>query len=318
MSHPLQVLDLLNEKSPLKVMEDSRQRVVVVGLSEIEVSDEGAMLDLVRRGNAARTSASTKGNENSSRSHAVLQISLFHGPMGQRPLLIALMVPLMALLKKYESSSEYREWLSLHGKLSLVDLAGNEKGSDTISSDRQTQLEGAEINKSLLALKECIRALGKPGAHLPFRASKLTQVLKDSFIGERSRTCMIAMISPGQNFCENTLNTLRYADRVKELRTSSNNSNNNNGDGHSGTIKLLQQPQSAPLRTGLSPPASSAIQLLTAFHERFAPVAEALQKMEHLKSESSSADEVRRAINRLLKANQTAMDLMIEDLQKLR
>lgn len=56
-------------------------------------------------------------------------------------------------------------------------------------------MEGAEINKSLLALKECIRALGKKGAHLPFRASKLTLVLRDSFIGERSRTCMVRKIT---------------------------------------------------------------------------------------------------------------------------
>ena len=54
-------------------------------------------------------------------------------------------------------------------------------------------MEGAEINKSLLALKECIRALGRKGSHLPFRASKLTQVLRDSFIGEKSKTCMVSI-----------------------------------------------------------------------------------------------------------------------------
>lgn len=83
-----------------------------------------------------------------------------------------------------------------------------------------TGIEGAEINKALLALKECIRALGRPGVHLPFRGSKLTLVLRDFFLGSNSRICMIAMISPSASSCEYTLNTLRYADRVKELKES--------------------------------------------------------------------------------------------------
>ena len=79
------------------------------------------------------------------------------------------------------------------------------------------RFDGAEINKSLLALKECIRALDQDKRHTPFRGSKLTQVLKDSFVGQ-CKTLMIGCISPCATSCEHTLNTLRYADRVKELK----------------------------------------------------------------------------------------------------
>lgn len=183
------VFDLLNKKQKLRVLEDHKGQVQIVGLKEEVITNVDDVLRLVAHGNNVRTSGVTSANQHSSRSHAVFQI----------------------ILRKKNTNK-------LHGKFSLIDLAGNERGQDTKSSDRQTRMEGAEINKSLLALKECIRALGrKAGAYLPFRASKLTQVLRDSFIGDNSRTCMISMVSPGMTCCEHTLNTLRYADRVKEL-----------------------------------------------------------------------------------------------------
>jgi len=183
------VFDLLSAKAKLRVLEDGKQQVQVVGLTESVVTSVEDVLKLITSGNSIRTSGQTSANQHSSRSHAVFQIVL-RTNTAKKP---------------------------LHGKFSLIDLAGNERGADTSSADRQTRMEGAEINKSLLALKECIRALGRKGGHLPFRASKLTQVLRDSFIGEKSKTCMIAMVSPGLSSCEHTLNTLRYADRVKEL-----------------------------------------------------------------------------------------------------
>jgi kinesin family protein 2/24 len=107
------------------------------------------------------------------------------------------------------------------GRWNFIDLSGrSEHGRvNTTSSDSHvTRLEGAEINTSLLALKEVIRALATGGSmtHIPFRGSKLTQVLKDSFVGKNSRCVMVACISPDIGNCEQTLNTLRYADRVKE------------------------------------------------------------------------------------------------------
>ncbi|XP_032600551.1 kinesin-like protein KIF2A isoform X8 [Taeniopygia guttata] len=159
------VFDLLNRKTKLRVLEDGKQQVQVVGLQECEVKCVEDVLKLIEIGNSCRTSGQTSANAHSSRSHAVFQIIL-------------------------------RRKGKLHGKFSLIDLAGNERGADTSSADRQTRLEGAEINKSLLALKECIRALGRNKPHTPFRASKLTQVLRDSFIGENSRTCMEEEVSP--------------------------------------------------------------------------------------------------------------------------
>uniref|UniRef100_A0A665TJ23 Kinesin-like protein n=1 Tax=Echeneis naucrates TaxID=173247 RepID=A0A665TJ23_ECHNA len=183
------VYDLLNKKAKLRVLEDDRQQVQVVGLEEVYVTTAEEVIRMIQTGSACRTSGQTSANANSSRSHAVLQI----------------------VLRRNDRATT----LPLHGKFSLVDLAGNERGTDVSSNDRSTLVETAEINRSLLALKECIRSLGKNSDHIPFRMSTLTKVLRDSFIGENSKTCMIAMVSPGMASCEYTMNTLRYADRIR-------------------------------------------------------------------------------------------------------
>ena len=177
--------DLLNNGQRLTVREDGSGEVVVGDLQEIEASGGEALQSIIETGNRIRTTHATESNEESSRSHAICQIAL---RIGERQV----------------------------GRLSLIDLAGSERGADTKSHNRQRRMEGAEINKSLLALKECIRALDSNSTHVPYRQSKLTLVLKDSFTRDSSRTVMIANVSPAASSADHTLNTLRYADRIKE------------------------------------------------------------------------------------------------------
>ncbi|CAG8547653.1 18780_t:CDS:10 [Acaulospora morrowiae] len=198
-----QLYDLLNQRKKLFAREDGKKNVIIAGLQEYSIDNVDALMQVFDYGNTVRSTGTTGANADSSRSHAILQIVLKH--------------------KKNRKK--------FHGKLSFIDLAGSERGADRGDADKQTrhalyyvEMEGAEINKSLLALKECIRALDQDKRHTPFRQSKLTQaccninVLKDSFVGN-SRTCMIATISPNISNSEHTLNTLRYADRVKELKS---------------------------------------------------------------------------------------------------
>ncbi|PKA63475.1 Diatom spindle kinesin 1 [Apostasia shenzhenica] len=192
------VFDLLNDRRKLCMREDGKQQVCIVGLQEFRVSNVETIREIIEKGNATRSTGTTGANEESSRSHAILQLAI----------------------KRSADVSESKP-PRVVGKLSFIDLAGSERGADTTDNDKQTRIEGAEINKSLLALKECIRALDNDQVHIPFRGSKLTEVLRDSFIGN-SRTVMISCISPSSGSCEHTLNTLRYADRVKSLSKGSN------------------------------------------------------------------------------------------------
>ena len=181
------LFDLLNNKNVLQAREDGKGNICIVGLIEKHTKNIEELLDIIDFGLNSRTVGVTGANLDSSRSHAILQISI---------------------------KNKDKE---IYSKISFIDLAGNERSVDTIDTNKRTKIDGAEINKSLLALKECIRALDLEKRHKPFRGSKLTLVLRDSFIGN-CLTLMIANISPCLSCSEHTINTLRYADRVKELR----------------------------------------------------------------------------------------------------
>ncbi|KAG0781069.1 hypothetical protein G6F22_009750 [Rhizopus arrhizus] len=185
-----QLYDLLNSKNKLIPRDDGKGNVVIAGLKKIQVNNVDTLMKACDYGNKERTTNKTITNQSSSRSHAILQI----------------------YLKKNNK---------VHGKLNFIDLAGSERGTDRgKDSDAKVRMEGAEINRSLLALKECIRALDQEQKRAPFRGSKLTMVLRDSFLGN-SKTCMIATISPNTSNSDHTLNTLRYADRIKEFKGES-------------------------------------------------------------------------------------------------
>ena len=192
------LFDLLNNKNVLQAREDGKGNIHIAGLIEKEINNLNELMKIIDFGLNGRTTGITGANLDSSRSHAILQISI-----------------------------RYKENNINYSKISFIDLAGSERAVDTIDTNKQTKIDGAEINKSLLALKECIRALDQEKRHKPFRGSKLTLVLRDSFIGN-CLTLMIANISPCLSCSEHTLNTLRYADRVKELRKSKSEKDSNN------------------------------------------------------------------------------------------
>ena len=178
------VFDLLgpDRSKPLKVCEDERLGVVkALDLTEAPCTKAEEVLSLLAQGNAKRTTEATGANDSSSRSHAVLQVKL-----GERT-------------------------------LTLVDLAGSERASAT--GNRGLRLaEGAHINRSLLALANCINALSCPLAPRPkFRDSKLTLILKSALESSTVRLVVVACVSPNMSSVDDTMNTLKYAQRAKTM-----------------------------------------------------------------------------------------------------
>ncbi|KAK3874985.1 hypothetical protein Pcinc_020120 [Petrolisthes cinctipes] len=189
------VRDLIITGKALSVQEVEKQ-VMVPGLSLHKPVDAQELMQLLIQGNHNRTQHPTDSNAESSRSHAVFQV----------------------FVKQHDRVvSDLKSNVSI-SKLSMIDLAGSERGAATGFKGVRFR-EGASINKSLLALGNCINALADGLRHIPYRDSKLTRLLKDS-LGGNCRSVMIAAVSPASTTFEDTFNTLRYANRAKTIKTT--------------------------------------------------------------------------------------------------
>uniref|UniRef100_A0A671KYZ4 Si:dkey-26i13.8 n=1 Tax=Sinocyclocheilus anshuiensis TaxID=1608454 RepID=A0A671KYZ4_9TELE len=192
------IRDLLNPSSGyLELREDAKGEIRIAGITEFSTCNAKEIMALLTKGNKQRTQESTAANKTSSRSHAILQVTV----------------------KQKSRVKDINEEVRV-GKLFMVDLAGTERASQTQNRGKRMK-EGAHINRSLLALANCINALsekgGKGAQFVNYRDSKLTRLLKDA-LGGNSRTVMITHISPASTNFEESRNTLVYADKAKNIR----------------------------------------------------------------------------------------------------
>ncbi|XP_048342313.1 kinesin-like protein KIF18A [Sphaerodactylus townsendi] len=193
-----QIRDLLVNSGPLAVREDPQKGVLVHGLTLHQPKSAEEILQMLDYGNKNRTQHPTDVNASSSRSHAVFQI----------------------YLRQQDKTASINQNVRI-AKLSLIDLAGSERARATNAKGARFR-EGANINRSLLALGNVINALADPKSkkqHIPYRNSKLTRLLKDS-LGGNCRTIIIATVSPSSLFYDDTYNTLKYANRAKDIKSS--------------------------------------------------------------------------------------------------
>ncbi|RXH76322.1 hypothetical protein DVH24_019210 [Malus domestica] len=181
------------QKKQLPLMEDGKGGVLVRGLEEEIVTSANEIFTLLERGSSKRRTAETLLNKQSSRSHSLFSITIH--------------------IK--EATPEGEELIKC-GKLNLVDLAGSENISRSGAREGRAR-EAGEINKSLLTLGRVINALVEHLGHIPYRDSKLTRLLRDS-LGGRTKTCIIATVSPAVHCLEETLSTLDYAHRAKNIK----------------------------------------------------------------------------------------------------
>ncbi|XP_044510244.1 kinesin-like protein KIN-4C [Mangifera indica] len=189
-------------RAPVQIRETVNGGITLAGVTEAEVRTKEEMASYISRGSLSRATGSTNMNSQSSRSHAIFTVT-----MEQKKI-------------NHGTTDDIGDDI-LCAKLHLVDLAGSERAKRT-GADGLRLKEGIHINKGLLALGNVISALGddkkrKEGGHVPYRDSKLTRLLQDS-LGGNSKTVMIACVSPADTNAEETLNTLKYANRARNIQ----------------------------------------------------------------------------------------------------
>ncbi|KAM8715426.1 hypothetical protein ACLKA7_002474 [Drosophila subpalustris] len=217
----IDLLDPFNKNTTFKIHESGTGQITIAGATIKPINEPQDALKLLQQGALARTTASTKMNDLSSRSHAVF----------------TLFVRRQHLLESKNSFTD-NDVETLTSKFHFVDLAGSERLKRTLATGERAR-EGISINCGLLALGNCISALGdksKRVSHVPYRDSKLTRLLQDS-LGGNSQTLMIACISPSDRDFMETLNTLKYANRARNIK----NKVQINQDQTSRTISLLRR-----------------------------------------------------------------------------
>ncbi|XP_016007189.2 kinesin-like protein KIF21A isoform X10 [Rousettus aegyptiacus] len=207
-------IDAKNKKSNIRIHEDSTGGIYTVGVTTRTVNTESEMMQCLKLGALSRTTASTQMNVQSSRSHAIFTIHVCQTRMCSQ------IDPENATDNKVISeSSQMSEFETLTAKFHFVDLAGSERLKRTGATGERAK-EGISINCGLLALGNVISALGdksKRATHVPYRDSKLTRLLQDS-LGGNSQTIMIACVSPSDRDFMETLNTLKYANRARNIK----------------------------------------------------------------------------------------------------
>ncbi|XP_065386816.1 kinesin-like protein KIF27 isoform X2 [Macaca fascicularis] len=197
------LLELETSMKDLHIREDEKGNTVIVGAKECHVESADEVMSLLETGNAARHTGTTQMNEHSSRSHAIFTISICQ-------------------VHKNVEAAEDGSWYSprhIVSKFHFVDLAGSERVTKTGNTGERFK-ESIQINSGLLALGNVISALGDPrrkSSHIPYRDAKITRLLKDS-LGGSAKTVMITCVSPSSSNFDESLNSLKYANRARNIR----------------------------------------------------------------------------------------------------